>query len=413
MSIRWINSKIGTAPAVDVIGSTEYTVIDVRDLVDKQGNNASTVKAKIDEGVASLKADFKTVICCDYGISRSNAIAAGVISVYENISLESAIRKVQDATGEKEIKLEPLAAVREALGSARKVKSGLTRTVLVTGGSGFVGQALLPHLRALYNVIAPTREQLDLEGGSTQLELFIVEHSVDYVVHLASPRVYTSNVALGSTLTMLRNVLDVCISQDIHLVYPSSWEVFSGYSGVLHASESLPAYPKGPYGDTKYLAEKLIELSVQSRGLKCSIIRSSPVYGEGSDKPKFIYNFIDKALRGEEIVTHVYKNGAPALDLMSIDDLVKAICLTVQKSYLGYFNIGTGLLTSTANVAQIVVAALGSTSEVRGVAVDSQVASISMDHSRADKLLGWRPSISFEVGLRQLIAKSRVINEQF
>lgn len=412
MSIRWITPLLGTAPALEVIGKvSDVEVIDVRELVDKGGNRADTVRQKIDQGVASLRLGKKTVVCCDYGISRSNAVAAGVVSVHERISFEAAVRKVQDATGEKEIKLEPLASVRLALGLDHVVLGGAKPTLLVTGGSGFVGRSLLPELTKQFNVVAPTRSELELESGSTQLDLLVAEQCVDSVVHLASPRVYTSNVAMGSTLTMLRNVLDVCVSRNIRLVYPSSWEVFSAYRGALEADESLPAYPKGPYGETKYLAEKLLELSVQSRGLKCTLLRSSPVYGTESDKPKFIYNFIDKAMRGEKIVTHTYKNGAPALDLMAIDDLVRAICLSVRHEHLGYFNLGTGVLTSTADIARYIVTALGSKSEVRSVSVDSYVASIAMDYKKSASLFGWCPSISLEDGLQGLISKCRVSNE--
>lgn len=125
---------LGTAPALEVIGSSEFNVIDVRDLVDKQGNKADTVKQKIDEGVASLRAGNKTVVCCDYGISRSNAVAAGIVSIHEDISFEAAVRKVQDATGEKEIKLEPLSSVRQALGVDSVSRRGAKRTILLTGG---------------------------------------------------------------------------------------------------------------------------------------------------------------------------------------------------------------------------------------------------------------------------------------
>lgn len=395
---------------MEVIGSADFRVIDVRDLVDKQGNRADTVKEKIDQGVASLRSGQKTIVCCDYGISRSNAVAAGILSIYEGISFSVAVRKVQEATGEKEIKLEPLASVRQALDYLCVNSAGPKRNLLVTGGSGFVGQALLPQLRSKFNVIAPSREELDLERGGTQLDLLVAEQSVGCIIHLASPRVYTSNVALGSTLSMLRNVLDVCVSQDIRLVYPSSWEVFSAYKGTVEADESLPAYPKGPYGDAKYLAEELINLSIQSRGLKCTVLRSSPVYGRGSDKPKFIYNFIDKASRSEKILTHEYKNGSPSLDLMAIEDLVSAIVLAVEQSHLGLFNIGTGVLTSTAEIARLIVDALGSASEVQSVSVDSHVACVSMDHRKANSLLGWHPKTSLVEGLVSLISNDGISN---
>ena len=145
---------------------------------------------------------------------------------------------------------------------------------------------------------------------------------MDCIVHLANPRVYTSNTALGESLSMLKNVIDVCISRDIRMIYPSNSEIYSGCEGTIHVDESTTPCPRGPYGETKYLSELLIDHNRDTAGLRCAVMRSSPVYGHGSDKPRFLYNFIEKCLRSETVVTHRYRNGKPSLDLMHIDDVV-------------------------------------------------------------------------------------------
>ena len=112
---------------------------------------------------------------------------------------------------------------------------------------------------------------------------------------------------------MLKNVLDVCRANRVKLIYPSGWEVYSGYrSEKLLASEALPRLPKGPYGEAKYLSEIFIENHHRNHGINYAIIRSAPVYG-GGDRPKFIYNFIEKALRGDPILAHRYLNGPPSI----------------------------------------------------------------------------------------------------
>lgn len=403
MSIRWITASLGTAPALAVQNTPDINIIDVRDLVDKAGNRAESVRLKIEQGVESLRSGKKTVICCDYGISRSNAIAAGVLSVYEGISLEQAVRKVQDSTGEKEIKLEPLMAVRAALGTKSKHGNEAKRSVLVTGGGGFIGRSLLPMLEQDFTVVAPSRDLINLESGSTQLDLLVGESGADCIVHLANPRIYTSNVAFGSTMTMLRNVIDVCLSRDVRLIYLSGWEVYSGYRGNVTADESLPLFSKGPYGDSKYLAEVLLEHSKKNQGLKCSILRSGPVYGVHADKPKFIYNFINKALRNEPIVTHRYRNGNPALDLMCVEDLVSAIVQVVKSDTKETFNLGTGVLTETVEIATLISGILGSSSLISSTLIDSDTACISMDSSKAFNTFGWKPQVDLNSGVMNII----------
>ena len=404
MTIRWITPLLGTAPADFVRQVSNVFVIDVRELVDKAGNDTDAVKEKIIDGAHRLTLGERIVVCCDYGISRSNAVAAGIVAVHQNISLDAAIRIVQAATGEFEIKFEPLNAVRRAIGESPKAKrSKSTRTVLVTGSGGFIGAATCNHLRGLYKVVAPIREQLDLLRGSTLLGVLARESQVDYIVHLANPRVYTSNAAMGATLTMLRNVLDVCVNDDIPLIYLSSGEVYSGYSGSIQANELTPLNPRGPFGETKYLAEQLIEHVRRTTHLRCGILRCSPVYGDGGSRPKFLRRFAKLAAAAQPIVTHRYCTGEPALDLLHLDDCVAALASAIGQNFCGTANIGTGVLTSTRSIAQSLTNTFGTTAKLRYLPIDGSFASIEMDCRHASEVLGWKPNVDFPTGLRRFL----------
>lgn len=405
MSIRWITPYLGTGPALQAAQEPDINIIDVRDLVDKAGNRIDAVKQKINEGCDSLRAGRKTVVCCDYGISRSNAVAVGILILYETISFESAVRRVLQATGEREIKVEPLQAVRLAIGLDKKHKQHHKLRVLVTGGAGLIGRPVSQKLTEAFDVFTPSRSELDLQLGSTQLDLLIGENEIDCIVHLANPRIYTSNIALGDTLTMLRNVLEVCVSRNLKMIYLSSWEVYSGYrSSNLFADESLPLFPKGPYAETKFLTEILIEHFRKTLGLRCTILRSSPVYGIDSDKPKFIYNFIDKIKRSEPIITHRYRNGSPALDLLYIDDLVAAVVKAVCNTFEGNLNIGTGILTSTPFIAEILREMIGGKNNIDYTNIDSETACIAMDSSKAYEILEWRSNVDLKKGLEYILS---------
>lgn len=409
MTIRWITPLLGTAPALSVNKDEDLNIIDVRDLVDKAGNRADSVLDKITEGCESLRAGHRTIVCCDYGISRSNAVAVGILAVYEAISFEKAVRRVLEATGEKEIKVEPLQAVRRALGQDKTNNSHDKRHLLVTGATGFLGKAISLSLAEEFAVFTPNRKELDLQQGSTQLALFVGENEIDCIIHLANPRVYTSNIALGETLTMLRNVIDVCVARNIKLVYMSGWEVYSGYrSSNLKADESLPLFPKGPYAEAKYLCEILIESCCRTQGLRCALLRSSPVYGVGSDRPKFIYNFIDKIRQSQRVITHSYENGSPALDLLYIDDLVAAVKQVVASDFNGQLNIGTGVLTSTPKIAELLRDFLGGQSDIDTTKIDSDTACIAMDASKAGVVLSWQAKVGVEQGLQLILSNLKL-----
>jgi nucleoside-diphosphate-sugar epimerase len=407
MTIRWITRQLGTAPASAVETETDLSLIDVRNLVDKAGNSVEATRQKIQEGLDSISQGKRTVICCDYGMSRSNAVAVGVLASFEKIGFDAALRKVLDATGETEIKLQPLSAVREALGESLVNDSEKKqRSILVTGGSGSLGKAFQAASGHEYLLVAPSSDELDISSGSTQLSLLANEEDVDCIVHLANPRVFSSNVAIGQTLSMLRNVMDVCLSRDIDLVYPSGSEVYSGYDGTLLADESTTLLPRGPFGEAKALAEILINHSRCNEGLKCSILRSSTVYGPGVNKPKFIFNFIEKALHSKKIVTHCYQNGPPSLDLLYVSDWLRALKKILDLRIQGDINIGSGELISTREIAELIVEKTGSKSLIETITIDAKVASISMNSQKAQEILKWGDLIPFGTGMGKLISET-------
>ncbi len=136
----------------------------------------------------------------------------------------------------------------------------------MTGGSGFLGQGSPRPLEMTF-VSSHLLGMIWISPrGAHGLTCWLNRRMSPASSILPTPRIYTSNVAMGQTLTMLRNVIDVCTNRDIRLIYPSSWEIYSGYSGTLRAAELTPPMPRGPYGETKYLAEFLIEHCIRTVG---------------------------------------------------------------------------------------------------------------------------------------------------
>jgi UDP-glucuronate decarboxylase len=404
--IRWITDRLGTAAWDTVAETAGITRLDVRDLVDRGGNAVAVVRGKLEAALNCLRRGERVVICCDYGRSRSNAVAAGVLAAHEGVALAQAIRRVVAATGETAMRIEVLSAVRAALPGECPVRPAGPgeRRVLITGGSGFIGSALVADLGGRCRVLAPGHQEIDLLHGSVPLDLLVREQGVDTLVHLANPRVYSTNESLGASLVMLKNVLDVCSENGIFLVYLSSWELYSGYRArEIVADEALAPRPGGTYGQTKLLCESLLEEFRLSRGLSCTILRSSPVYGPGGERPKFIWNFLHKALCGADIVAHKYLNGYPTLDLLHVDDLRAAVRAAVERRVSGTFQVGTGVGTSTTEIARHLVSWLGSRSRLRHHEMNRYTANVLMDASRARAVLGWEPTVGVLDGLRRML----------
>ncbi|QJD85217.1 NAD-dependent epimerase/dehydratase family protein [Cohnella herbarum] len=411
--IKWIKPYLGTASYnhVQIVlneSPQDWNIIDVRDLVDKSGNSPKKVKQYIDEAVDLIESGKKVVICCDYGMSRSNAVASGILSKQEEIPLDDAVRTVLKSTGETSIKIEMINIVRNAIdrNDTRKSQSSGKSAVLITGAMGFIGSRLVKRLGELDEISIHIPNQLDLENEAVQLDLFVKDHGIDSIIHLANPRIYTINRSVGKSITMLTNVLNVCLENNIRLIYPSNWEVYSGYqSEKMYANEALPLLPKGTYGETKYLSELLIKHYINYFNLNVTILRFSTIYGHGSDKPRFIYNFINKAKKNEDIITHMYTNGIPELDLLHIEDAVESLHLALQKNISGDYNIGSGIAIATKDVAGLIVDLSNSKSSISHVDIDGFTANITMNTSKFNKMTGWQPSKCFNDWIKERVNK--------
>ena len=99
----------------------------------------------------------------------------------------------------------------------------------------------------------------------------------------------------------------------------------------------------------------------------------------------------------------MYRNGFPALDLLHINDLRQAIILAMDKDVNGAINLGTGVGTTTAWIAEWIVQKTGSSSSIRHQKIDAFVGNIVMDISKAKKVLRWRPAIEIKEGLKQMM----------
>lgn len=405
--MRWLTEDIATAAYMEVSAAQPQqgvAIVDVRDLVDKQGNDPGYINTRIEEALALLKNNQKIIICCDYGMSRSNSIATGVLSRWKGISFAEAVRRVRPLIDEGGVKVEMLNTVYAALKEEEGEEVDKGRQMLVTGANGFIGKALLPVISQRSVVYSPSSKDIDLLDNALDLDLFIKSNHVGVIVHLANPKIFTTNRSLGDSLVILKNVLDVCRTNGTKLIYLSGWEIYSGYkSHGLLADERLAANPKGTYGETKWFCEQLVRQYGVMYGLKYQIIRSGPVYGPGGEKPKFLYNFIDKALSGKEIFTHRYINGSPMLDLLHIDDLVAAIDSIAGSSFEGEINLGSGVGISTLEIATLVCELTKSTSGIRQVPVNDYASNIIMDNSVARKTFGWSPALNIRAGIQQII----------
>jgi len=404
--ISWITDKLGTASYYDYENErdkTDAVVIDVRDLTDNEGNTASLTKEKIQNVLQRLQEGKRVVICCDKGISRSNAIAVGVLMA-TGMPYEKALQLVIDKAGTSDINLGLLHDIRSPFQEQEAHYQKLSTNILITGSTGFIGQALTKALKADHELFCPTHEELDLSHDLPILDLYINKNRIGFIVHLAHPRLRNNVSAMAESIAMMKNILEVCRLNGLGLLYLSNLAVFSGYTGgsLLKANSSLQPWPRGTYGESKLFCEELIKLYQKSWGIDAIVLRPAALYGKGMDRAAFISKFFEFAMKGETIQTHEYNNGLPVFDFLYMDDLIEAILLALQVRPGIPFNIGTGKGTSTYALAQAIAKTAGSPSKVETIPISYDTYKVIVDPAEAEAHLGWRARVDLEAGLREL-----------
>lgn len=403
--IRWINDQLGTGAYEKIVNVVDDSIVilDVRELVDKTGNNSSKILEKIKEGKDYLEQGKKVVVCCDYGMSRSNAIAAGILTMWQNLNFTDALQKVMEQTGENNIKLQMIRSVEKAI-NKKNNNSIERRKILVLGSSGFIGKNLIPLLKEKYVALMPSHREIDVLNDTAKLAMYVSENQITDIINLAIPKVYNCNKAISDSLLMLKNIVDVCEEYDLHLIHISSWEIYSGYiSNYLLANENLEGNPKGIYGDIKFLSDILLKVHTRNQRLKLTIVRSSPIYGVGGDRPKLIYNFIEKAKANKTIFVHQYLNDLPRLDYIYISDFCNAFLKIIESKLTGEFNVGTGNIVSTTQIAEILIEKLNSKSKIEKVLIEEHCSNICMDTTKISNLLGWKANTNINEGLQRIL----------
>lgn len=201
----------------------------------------------------------------------------------------------------------------------------------------------------------------------------------------------------------LENALDIARGREgTHFVYFSSSMVYGNFNGGV-ARETDQCAPIGIYGALKFGGEALVRAYDQVFNLPTTIIRPSALYGPGCISRRVIQVFIENALSGRPMV--IRGSGDEALDFTHIDDLVSGVvqALDNPQAYGDTFNVTRGRARKVGEVAEIIRRHVPGAEVTYGSAAELNPERGTLDVSKAEKLLGYRPEVDLESGVAQYI----------
>jgi UDP-glucose 4-epimerase len=232
---------------------------------------------------------------------------------------------------------------------------------------------------------------------------------VDTVVHMAGPASVAASFAdpigfASAHVLGTSTVLDACANTNVRrFVYISSAEVY-GRPQIMPVHEDHPAAPRSPYGAAKVAAEQFVRVFALNSGIPTVILRPFSVYGPGASPTSLCGTILRMATREEAVVLQDLN---PVRDYCFIDDVADAIvrACVMPLEGIATVNIGSGVGTSVAQFARAVVRTLGRSIPVRQREESNhpriaEIYNLIADRTRAEKLLGWKPTTCLEAGIR-------------
>jgi len=318
--------------------------------------------------------------------------------------------------------------------------------ILVTGGAGFIGSAVVRQAigdgHAVVNVDAMTYaacaanvasvadspayafEQADIRDRAA-LDRIFGQYRPDVVMHLAAESHVDRSIDgpgdfietnITGTYNMLEAARTYWLGRDrvggFRFHHVSTDEVYGSLGDTGLFTENTPYDPRSPYSASKAASDHLVRAWGETYGLPVLITNCSNNYGPFHFPEKLIPVVILNALSGRDIP--VYGDGSNVRDWLYVEDHADALLTVVQKGRIGRtYNIGGGNEARNIDLVRTICGLLDDMRPANHPYADQirfvtdrpgHDARYAIDPTRIRTELGWRPSVTIGEGLAKTVA---------
>lgn len=321
--------------------------------------------------------------------------------------------------------------------------------ILVTGGAGFIGSAVvrqaisdghavvnldaLTYAACLENVASVSNhpgyrfEQVDIRDRAALNQVF-ARHQPDAVMHLAAESHVDRSIDgpgdfIETNITGTFNMLEAARQYWIEKGKPEGFrfhhistdEVYGSLPAdpEVQFTENTAYDPRSPYSASKAASDHLVRAWAETYGLPVLLTNCSNNYGPYHFPEKLIPVVILNALAGKPLP--IYGDGSNVRDWLYVEDHADALLTVVKQGVVGRtYNIGGENERTNLQLVQTLCAILdelrpresGAYADLITFVTDrpGHDARYAIDPARIREELGWRPSVTVEEGLRKTVA---------
>ncbi len=316
--------------------------------------------------------------------------------------------------------------------------------ILVTGGAGFIGANFIHYMfKSHPDYAIVCLDALTYAANPDYLEAFNVksnfrfvkgdirdrekvfslfeEESFDAVINFAAEShvdrsIENPDVFISTNVSGTGVLLDACLKYGkIRFHQISTDEVYGDLplDSTHTFTEESTLRPSSPYSASKAATDLLVLSYFRTFGLPVTISRSSNNYGPFQHSEKLIPLMIKKALKGENLP--IYGNGENKRDWLYVEDHCRAVDLILHKEKIGeIYNIGSGKEKSNLETVKALLDIMNKDEGLISFVKDRPGHDLrySIDCTKAEKELGWKPNTDFADGIKATVQWYRSFYEE-
>jgi len=307
--------------------------------------------------------------------------------------------------------------------------------VLVTGGCGFIGTNLVRMILAEHPDLSVINLDLLTYAGNLEntagledaypgryrfirgdiaepdlVKAVFERHKIDLVLNLAAEShvdrsIEAAGVFLRTNIMGVQVLLDASLKHKVgRFLQVSTDEVYGSLGQDGRFTEELPMKPNSPYSASKASADLLIRAYIKTYKLDAVITRCSNNYGPYQFPEKLIPLMIANALEDKELP--VYGDGRNVRDWIHVKDHCRGILTVASRGRTGEaYNMGGNAEWENIAIVREILTAMHKPETLIKFVKDRPGHDFryAMDYAKIERELGWKPTVSFEEGLKSTI----------
>ena len=321
------------------------------------------------------------------------------------------------------------------------------KTILVTGGAGFIGSNFVKFMLKKYpdyriiNIDALTyagnlENFKEIENNPKykfikcdirdikKIDKVFNSYDIDVVVNFAAeshvdrsieePEVFLTTNIIGTQVLLDAAKKFWKVNPDdkyskgykpgVKFIQISTDEVYGALGKTGKFVESMPLMPNSPYSASKASADMIVRAYHKTYGMPINITRCSNNYGPYQFPEKLIPLMINNCLKGIELP--VYGDGMQIRDWLHVSDHCSAIDTVLHKGLDGeVYNIGGNNEKANIEIVKIIIQTLGKSENLIKYVKDrpGHDRRYAIDNTKITTELGWKPVYTFEQGIKETI----------